>query len=139
MKSIEMHSMPFESLDKMFHHLCLNGPLPLRHVLRVSRVFYCEATYHAHLWSSVSPDVQSFDHFNRPYKRSGCHSRQISTSQWNHSNSTENGWRNSRSFGTWNIVSNIGLSSADEDSEPHTRLRPLTQICGNVDFQTFQR
>ena len=59
--------MPFELLGEIFRYLCLNGPLPLRHALCVSKSFYNAAVHNAYLWSTVSLDVQFFKHFrNRP-------------------------------------------------------------------------
>ena len=55
--------MPFELLGEIFRYLCINGPLPLRHALCISKSFNNAAVHSAYLWSTVSLDVQLFEHF----------------------------------------------------------------------------
>ena len=57
--------MTDELLGKIFHHLCERGPLPLRHLLFVSRRFYSATVNNAHLWTTISLDSPFFHHFRQ--------------------------------------------------------------------------
>ena len=55
--------MPPEILSKVLRHLCSDGPLPLRHVLFVSKRFYNAAVNDAFLWTTISFDAVFFSYF----------------------------------------------------------------------------
>ena len=48
--------MTDDLLGKIFYHLCDPGPLPLRHLLFVSKRFYSVAVNSAHLWTTITFD-----------------------------------------------------------------------------------
>jgi hypothetical protein len=52
-------------LGKIFFHLCSDGPLPLRHLLFVSKMFFNAAISNAQLWTTVSFDDGFNAHFMR--------------------------------------------------------------------------
>ena len=52
-------------LGEIFYHLCSDGPLPLRHVLFVSKAFFYAAINNAQLWTTISLDFDFMDHFTR--------------------------------------------------------------------------
>ena len=55
--------MPPDILSKVLRHLCSDGPLPLRHVLFVSKGFYNAAVNDPFLWTIISIDAEFFSHF----------------------------------------------------------------------------
>src|SRR5258708_2039359 len=57
------HMTP-DLLGEIFGRLCVNGPLPLRHLLFVSRGFHHAAVNNAHLWTTISLDSLFARHFN---------------------------------------------------------------------------
>jgi hypothetical protein len=57
------HMTP-DLLGNIFRHLCYQGPLPLRHLLFVSRVFYHAAVSNAYLWTTISFDACFASHFH---------------------------------------------------------------------------
>ena len=62
--------VPSGVLGEILHHLCMDGPLALRHILIVSRQFYYAAVNDAHLWTNISFDPRFFKHFEgRPVKQ----------------------------------------------------------------------
>jgi len=62
--------MPPEILSKVLRHLCSDGPLPLRHVLFVSKGFYNAAVNDAFLWTTINFDDVFFVYFRgRPIQQ----------------------------------------------------------------------
>jgi len=129
--------MPFELLGEIFRYLCLNSPLPLRHALCVSKSFYNAAVHSAYLWSTVSLDVQLFEHFrNRTCDEADAFLEQCL-----------------RRSGTTPLHLKIdfeGLSSLHPktsyqswnnppSASPRYRLRRLLQTFGKVDVNAFKR
>jgi hypothetical protein len=55
--------VPSYVLDKILYYLCSDGPLPLRHVLFVSKAFFYAATNNAQLWTTISIDAAFINHF----------------------------------------------------------------------------
>jgi hypothetical protein len=56
-------------LGEILYYLCSDGPLPLRHMLFVSKMFFYAATNNAQLWTTVSFDDGFNAHFEgRPVK-----------------------------------------------------------------------
>ena len=52
-------------LGKIFCYLCGDGPLPLRHLLFVSKMFFYAAINNAQLWTTISLDSDFINHFKR--------------------------------------------------------------------------
>jgi hypothetical protein len=50
-------------LGKIFCYLCGDGPLPLRHLLFVSKMFLYAAINNAQLWTTISFDTDFINHF----------------------------------------------------------------------------
>ena len=50
-------------LGKIFYYLCGDGPLPLRHLLFISKVFFDAAINNAQLWTTISFDDDFAVHF----------------------------------------------------------------------------
>ena len=50
-------------LGKIFYYLCGDGPLPLRHMLFVSKMFFYVAINNAQLWTTISFDDNFDAHF----------------------------------------------------------------------------
>ena len=57
--------MTDDLLVKIFYHLCEPGPLPLRHLLFVSRRFYSATVNSGHLWTTISFDSLFARHFRQ--------------------------------------------------------------------------
>jgi len=130
--------MPFELLGEIFRYLCLNGPLPLRHALCVSKSFYNAAVHNAYLWSIVSLDVQLFEHFrNRTCDEADAFLEQCL-----------------RRSGTLPLHLKIDLdglyclyprarhrsfNNPSPTEEFHIQLRRLLQTFGQVDFKALER
>ena len=57
--------MPLGVLTKILSHLCVDGPLALRHLLFVSKGFYYTAINEASLWTTIPFDAEFIDHFRR--------------------------------------------------------------------------
>jgi hypothetical protein len=138
MNVITMCSMPFELLGEIFHHLCLNGPLPLRNILHVSKSFYNAAIHNAYLWSTISLDVQFIEYFhNRPYDEADTFLEQClrlsGTTPLHLKLDFESLY--ALEFGI--------LCSVWTDTPPitdlHSRLCGLLQTLGKVEFSAFER
>jgi hypothetical protein len=130
--------MPFELLGEIFHHLCLNGPLPLRHTLRVSKSFYNAAIHNPYLWSTISLDVQFFEYFrNRSYDEADTFLEQCLRFSgvtplhlkldFESLYTLEPGTH----YSVWNDTPPI--------TDLHSRLRRLLQTLGKVEFSAFER
>jgi hypothetical protein len=138
MNVITMCSMPFELLGEIFHHLCLNGPLPLRNILHVSKSFYNAAIYNAYLWSTISLDVQFIEYFhNRPYDEADTFLAQClrlsGTTPLHLKLDFESLYTSELGivYPTW--------TGTPPDTDPHSRLHRLLQTLGKVEFSAFER
>ena len=55
--------MPFGVVTKILSHLCVNGPLALRHLLFASKGIYYTAINEGSLWTTISFDAEFCSHF----------------------------------------------------------------------------
>jgi len=69
MTVVGISRMTEDLLGEIFYHLCARGPLPLRHVLFVSRGFHFAAVNDARLWTTISFDALFFRHFKKRAKQ----------------------------------------------------------------------
>jgi len=69
--------LPSNLLNKVLRHLCSDGPLPLRHVLFVSKEFYHAAVNNTFLWTTISFDDEFYSHFRgRSVKQANSFTKQ---------------------------------------------------------------
>ena len=112
--------MTDEVLGRVFYHLCERGPLPLRHLLFVSRRFYSVAVNNAVLWTTISLDSSFFHHFYRwPERRNRF---------------VEHCLLRSGSLPLCLFINCSGLNAFD-----HTFLLHPLEILGKPEWRAFQR
>ena len=64
-ETVGISHMTDDLLGKIFYHLCVRGPLPLRHLLFVSKRFYSATVNNAHLWTTICLDSPFYHHFRQ--------------------------------------------------------------------------
>jgi len=63
-KSVRNAWLPFEILGEIFHYMvCVDGPLSLRHVIFVSKLWYTASVQHPQLWTRIFLDSPFFTYF----------------------------------------------------------------------------
>ena len=56
--------LPFEILGEIFHHVvCVDGPLTLRHIIFVCKLWYTASIQHPQLWTRIFLDRPFFTYF----------------------------------------------------------------------------